>query len=327
MPKSKMFFEARASGAGLVDDPLVPTINPDAMTPEERLALVRRIEAREVYGLRFAARAFGSGPNRNNARLRPEQIDQLAATAASAPLVTDHAWEVGGIVGEVLRGEARDEDGERALYLMHELTEREAMVAFTQRRLRRFSVAIEADDWQGSASGGEIAARGNVRLLHNAFVSEPAYERAGVAQPFHQARSERMSNTESAASAAPDDQAARIAELEAALQGALGKIAELEGALGSREEAAFSAAFDCAVAAGAVKPAARERFAGIFKAAGLDATLGILSELAPQGALPTRAVGVPAPATRAAAEFDARAAANLIIQTAGRKAKTTSEEG
>lgn len=301
-------FEARVvdfeveGGSGLTR-----TANPNTMTDEQRRDLIRQVEAGEVMGLRFRALAFGSGPNANGARLSAAQVDELAATAAGADLVTDHAWSVASIVGEVTGGEARDEGGERVLILDQQITDPAAMVPFLRRQWRKFSVALSAAGW--TERDGEMWANSPVRLVHNAFVSDPAYAGARVVENQRQREVKMSEQTDKA-----PDQAARIAELEGALTGALAKIKELEGALEAREAEVFEAAFAKAAAEGRVLPSSKAQFDAVRKAAGLSAAVALFSAYPEQAALPTRPLGAGTPNTKPEAKtFDTDKIAALII--------------
>jgi phage I-like protein len=159
-------------------------------------------------------------------------------------------------------------------------------------------------------------------LLHNAFVSDPAYVDSRVIEHHHRRRaprageeSERMSDRDGGG--APD-QAARIDELEGALTGALAQIDALKAALEVRETEVFEAAFGRAVAAGRILPAKRAQFEAIRKAAGLDAVVSLFEAYPDQAAVPTRPVGVGATADQPKTTPDAAALAQQILR-AGRK--------
>ena len=279
-------FEALADGGDKTG--AVRRISPAEMSADDRLALLADIDAGQVLALKFKALAFGSGPNLNNARLYPDQIDELAQTAAGVDLLADHGWSVSDTVGAVLSGEARDEGSERVLVLDHELTEPNAMRAFVRGLWRRFSIALEAAGWEERGDvAREIWAVSPVRLVHNAFVSDPAYKGARVVA--NQARERKMEKETQ--DGAQQVQAARIAELEGALAGALATIDELKASLAKREEEAFGAAFDRAAAEGRVLPSAREQFSAIRKTAGLDAVCALFGAYPKQAALPTETTG------------------------------------
>lgn len=308
-------FEARVVDFAATEaGGLTRTANPNTMTDEQRRDLIREVEAGDVMGIRFKALAFGDGANANGARLTAAQIDEVAATARGRDLVTDHAWSVAGVVGEVTGGEARDEGAERVLILEHEITDPAAMVPFLRRQWRKFSVALDAAGW--TERNGEVWANSPVRLVHNAFVSDPAYDKARVVEN-HRTQGVKMSEQTDKA----PDQAARIAELEGALSGALAKIKELEGSLEAREGEVFEAAFSKAAAEGRVLPSSRAQFEAIRKAAGLTAAVALFSAYPEQGALPTKTIGTGAPAPVQPKTFNADAAAALITKAGGLKEK------
>lgn len=265
----------------------VRRVNPGAMSHDERARLVADIEARKVFALQFKVKAFGSGPNLNNARLTPEQIDELATTASGADLMIDHAHSAAASVGDTLGAEARTTDsGERVLILDHELTDPDAMIRFARRQLRRFSVSIEAADWKVSQAGTEILAVSPVRLIHNAFVSDPAYRGASVIS--NQTKRQTMPENEKAG--APD-QSAQIAALEATVAAQAAQLNEVQAKLEARESAAFSAELDRACQTGKIKPTARAQYDQARKAMGFDFAVGLIGGLADGQALPIAPVG------------------------------------
>ncbi len=265
----------------------VRRVNPGAMSHDERARLVADIEARKVFALQFKVKAFGSGPNLNNARLTPEQIDELAASASGADLMIDHAHSAAASVGDTIGAEARTaENGERLLILDHELTDPDAMIRFARRQLRRFSISIEAADWKMSNAGTEILAVSPVRLIHNAFVSDPAYRGASVIS--NQTKRQTMPENEKAG--APD-YSAQIAALEATVAAQAAELTEAKTKLEARESAAFSAELDRACQAGKIKPTARAQYDQARKAMGFDAAVGLLVGLADGNALPIAPVG------------------------------------
>lgn len=266
----------------------VRRVNPGAMSHDERARLVADIEARKVFALQFKVKAFGSGPNLNNARLTPEQIDELAASASGADLMIDHAHSAAASVGDTLGAEARTaENGERLLILDHELTDPDAMIRFARRQLRRFSISIEAADWKMSNAGTEILAVSPVRLIHNAFVSDPAYRGASVISNQTNPR-QTMPDNEKAGAV---DQSAQIAALEATVAAQAAELTEAKTKLEARESAAFSAELDRACQAGKIKPTARAQYDAARKAMGFDAAVGLLGGLADGNALPIAPVG------------------------------------
>ncbi len=265
----------------------VRRVNPGAMSHDQRAALVADIEARKVFALQFKVKAFGSGPNLNNARLTPEQIDELASSAHGADLMIDHAHSAAASVGDTIGAEARTTDsGERVLILDHELTDPDAMIRFARRQLRRFSISIEAADWKMSNAGTEILAVSPVRLIHNAFVSDPAYRGASVIS--NQTKRQTMPENEKAG--APD-YSAQIAALEATVAAQAAELTEAKTKLEARESAAFSAELDRACQAGKIKPTARAQYDQARKAMGFDAAVGLLGGLADGNALPIAPVG------------------------------------
>ena len=299
MSKRIMQFGAQVEtySGGAVDE-ASPWVNPADLSGADRLGLIKRIEAREVYSVRFKARAFSSGEtNSNRAFLSAAQVSQLAATAAGTDLVTDHAYSVAGTIGEVTEGETREEDGERVLVLSNEVTDVASMVAFVQRRLRRFSIALEADDWLTGADGKSWA-QGDVRLVHNAFVSDPAYRGAEVIKPFGR---QQMAEDIIADAPVVDDapqEASKVDELEAALAALTSKyeeikvaLEEVQTALGARESSAFDEEFSRACAQGKVKPSSKPQFEAIRKSAGFDAVVGLFAAFEVGAVLPVRAVG------------------------------------
>ena len=262
--------------------------NPGAMSHDERARLVADIEARKVFALQFKVKAFGSGPNLNNARLTPEQIDELAASAHGADLMIDHAHSAAASVGDTIGAEARTaENGERLLILDHELTDPDAMIRFARRQLRRFSISIEAADWKMSNAGTEILAVSPVRLIHNAFVSDPAYRGASV---ISNQTNPRQTMPENEKAGAPD-YSAQIAALEATVAAQAAELTEYKTKLEARESAAFSAELDRACQAGKIKPTARAQYDQARKAMGFDAAVGLLGGLADGNALPIAPVG------------------------------------
>lgn len=266
----------------------VRRVNPGAMSHDERARLVADIEARKVFALQFKVKAFGSGPNLNCARLTPEQIDELAASAHGADLMIDHAHSAAASVGDTLGAEARTTDsGERVLILDHELTDPDAMIRFARRQLRRFSISIEAADWKMSNAGTEILAVSPVRLIHNAFVSDPAYRGASVISNQTNPR-QTMPDNEKAGAV---DQSAQIAALEATVAAQAAELTEAKTKLEARESAAFSAELDRACQAGKIKPTARAQYDQARKAMGFDAAVGLLGGLADGNALPIAPVG------------------------------------
>jgi len=310
-------FEARIMAdavSGEAGD-LIRAANPATMTPEQRRDMITAIKAGDVMGLTFKALAFGSGENANGARLSPEQIDELAGTAAGVDLLTDHGWSVDGVVGEVTAGEARDEGAERVLVLSHEITHPDAMEAFVRRRLRRFSVGIDAAGWRSGPDGREVWAISPVRLVHNAFVSDPAYDKARVVENANTREATGMSTENKGA-----DQAARVAELEGALAGALADNTRLKEELDKREGEVFEAAFARAAGEGRVLPSSKAQFENVRKAAGLNAAVALFAAYPEQAALPTKPIGTSG-ATDAPKVFDAQAAADLIVNTSGRTRK------
>ena len=316
-------FDVQVTGEALQGEGLVRRVNPAAMSPEQRRDLVRAIRSGDVVGLQFKALAFGSGPNLNGARLTPEQVSELATGAAGADLMLDHGYSAAQTVGEVVGAEARDEGGERVLVLDHELTEPAAMEAFIQRRLRRFSVAIDAQGWR-EGEGGAAWAISPVRLVHNAFVSDPAYQGARVVEHARQEPPKReVKMSDNTQDKAPD-QAARVAELEGALAGALAQLDELKARLEQREGEVFGAAFDKAVAQGRVVPTARGQFDTIRKAAGLDAAVALFSAYPEQAALPTKPVGAgadTAAVNKTHNNTNADALARAILRAGGKEMK------
>lgn len=270
-----------------VDHGNVRRVNPVTMSHDERAALVADIESKKVFALQFKVKAFGSGPNLNNARLTPEQIDELADSAKGADLMIDHAHSAAASVGDTIGAEARTSDsGERILVLDHELTDPDAMIRFARRQLRRFSISIEAADWKMSQAGTEILAVSPVRLIHNAFVSDPAYRGASVIS--NQTQRQTMPDNEKAG--APD-YSAQIAALEATVAAQAAQLEEARTKLEARESAAFSAELDRACQAGKIKPTARAQYDQARKAMGFDAAVGLLGGLADGNALPIAPVG------------------------------------
>ena len=266
----------------------VRRVNPAAMSHDQRASLVADIESRKVFALQFKVKAFGSGPNLNNARLTPEQIDELADSAKGADLMIDHAHSAAASVGDTIGAESRTTDsGERILVLDHELTDPDAMIRFARRQLRRFSISIEAADWKMSQAGTEILAVSPVRLIHNAFVSDPAYRGASVIS--NQTQRQAMPDNEKQPGA--PDYSAQIAALEATVAAQAAELTEDKTKLEARESAAFSAALDQACESGKIKPTARAQYDAARKAMGFDAALGLIAGLAEGNALPIKAVG------------------------------------
>lgn len=266
----------------------VRRVNPGAMSHDQRASLVADIESRKVFALQFKVKAFGSGPNLNNARLTPEQIDELADSAKGADLMIDHAHSAAASVGDTIGAESRTTDsGERILVLDHELTDPDAMIRFARRQLRRFSISIEAADWKMSQAGTEILAVSPVRLIHNAFVSDPAYRGASVISNQTQRQTMPADKDQTGA----PDYSAQIAALEATVAAQAADLTEYKTKLEARESAAFSAELDRACQAGKIKPTARAQYDQARKAMGFDAAVGLLGGLADGNALPIAPVG------------------------------------
>lgn len=296
--------------------------HPATMTHAQRLALVAEVEAGDVFALRFRARCFGSGENLNHATLSPDQIRELAAGAQGADLMVEHSGGVGGVVGEVLSGEAVDESGGGcALILDHEITDPPTMIRFIRRQLRRFSVSIMAADWLGA--GKDILAISPVRLSHNAFVSTPAFEGTEV---VHSVNKNNKVRDNMEPEVKPDERVAeleaKVAELEAVILAQSAEIEDLKKQLDTQEEAAFSAILDRAQEGGKITPASRQHFQSARKAMGFSAASALVGGLAEGKALAIKPAGVTAatPASEFATKQE-RIAAEVQRLTGGGNAK------
>lgn len=299
-------FAALGDGDNIItaaepESKLVRRVNPASLSYEERADLVRAIRAGEVTALRFKIKAFASGgKNLHGVNLTPEQVSELALSAANADLMPRHTEDPMESVGFVGAGETVEAEGGRDLILDNELTDPETMVRFVQRRLRRFSVSIAAARWIDNKDGTQTAVS-PLRIVHNAFISDPAFRDVAIVNqaPTRSKMSEQ--NT------APDD-GAKLKQLEDTVLSQAAEIKRLTEALDAREAKAFSAELDNAVSQGKILPTARVQFEAARKAMGFDAASALIVSLGAGSALPVTQVGegsAPPPAAAPAASRDA----------------------
>lgn len=267
------------------DAGLSPWVNPGDMSEGARSELVKKIEAGEVFSLRFRARTFGDGPNLNRTRLSRQQVKQLASTSKGVNLLNGHGGcfdgsEASLIVGEVLGGKTdKTTEGETVLVLDHRLADKAAMIQFARGLWRSFSISIGADGWEERGYNGEgkevgrdspeavrfeNQAMGNVMLMHNAFVAEPAYRNTATIQPHSigGAKENDMSGVNKAlpAPAAPPDESGTVAKLQADLAASEAKVKQLSDELAAEKKAYFDTMWDYMVGAGKVLPEEKEMF-------------------------------------------------------------------
>lgn len=289
VPKGEELAKDQASAT------LSPWVNPGEMTEAQRAALVKQIEEGEVFSLRFRARTFGDGPNLNRTVLSRQQIKMLANTSKGVNLLNGHGGcfdgsEASQIVGEVLGGKTdKTHEGETVLVLDHRLADKEAMGQFARGLWRNFSISIGADDWQDKAfdeNGKEVGfdsnysrverhAVGNVMLMHNAFVAEPAYRNTATIQPHSiGAKGREMGGVNRAlegdSSKAMEADSAEVAKLRADLAASEGKVAQLQAALDAEKKAYFNTMWDHMLSQGKVLPEEKEMFAAWAQASGND---------------------------------------------------------
>lgn len=267
---------------------MVRRVNPASLTYEERADLVRAIRAGEVTALRFKIKAFASGGgNLHGVNLTPEQVSELASSASNADLMPKHTDDPMESVGFVAEGEVRDgEGGGRDLILDNELTDPDAMVRFVQRRLRRFSVSIAAARWIDNKDGTQTAVS-PLRIVHNAFISDPAFRDVAILDNQAPQRPQAMTEPQAGA----PDYSAQIKQLEDTISAQAAQIKQLTDALDAREAKAFAAELDSAVAQGKILPTARVQFEAARKAMGFDAASALIVSLGAGAALPIQQVG------------------------------------
>jgi hypothetical protein len=354
---------ARSSKA---DDEISPWVNPADMSETDRAALVARIQAGEVFSLRFRAVVFGDAGNQNRTELEAKHVRQLAKSAGRGHqnLLNGHGDIFGGspaspVVGEVLGGKAtkrEDASGETVLVLDHRLADVGAMIQFARGLWRTFSISIGSPDgWDYAlldADGNEtddyweadsyvVRPRGEVFLVHNAFVADPAYLGTAVIQP-HGARSAEelrrfmaadkdKTGSEGKDKGAQDHAAAEVVRLSAALSvaerdlaSARAELAAAQADLKAERDSHFRAVFDGAVREGKATPAEEALYSTFAQAQGVSKAAEMLA--ARRSVVPMQPVGLSAAQTPAApvggerpqatdtkaAEFSDEAASELV---------------
>lgn len=330
--------------ASAKDDEVSPWVNPSDMSETERGALVAKIKAGEVVSLRFRAVSFGDGGNRNNTELTAKHVKQLAKSAGKGHqnLLNGHGGFLDGspatpIVGEVIKGTTdKTEAGETRLLLDHRLADPYAMEQFARGLWRTFSISIMAESWEYAwldEDGKEIddpwdavsyfvRPVGEVGLVHNAFVADPAYLGTAVIQPhgarsIEEARKMAGENKKAASegeSKATDALAVEIGELrsqlveakaqlaaeKAARAGLEAQLAAEKAAHDAERSAHFTTVFDAAVSTGKVAPAEKPVWEAFSKTGGTASVAAMLSQRA--GTLvPMATVGAAAHSTPAGA--------------------------
>lgn len=333
-------------------------VNPDALSDRDALDLVRAIEAGEVFALEFTAEVFGDVPNANRTRPEPGRLGELASSAVGRPLVRDHALAVEETVGTITAARVEERDGAARLVLDHRLTDPAEMIAFVRGQRRAFSIALSAERWECSECGSrahlgffgpclacdhdldevEVFGTGRLSLRHNSFVSDPAYDDAGLLDAYRSANATGAAffgarpvnpcpegaamtdkktaapETEATAPDTPDEAEALRAQL-AAFQA---REQEMEQALANERKARLSAAFDRAVSERRVTPSERATFDVLLDARGVDFALEQLAARKANPALGDSPVGfdaasTPAPTPSAREEISEWAAAREIV--------------
>lgn len=270
---------------------LSPWFDPDA-APEQQLALVKRIEGREILSLRVLCAAFGDSANANKMRTFPGRLADLARLAIGKDLVVEHSLDVRDVVGEIFL--AREEEGE--LIIGQKITDFGEMLAFAQGRRKHFSILFGSDEWQCSSCGevasikkggeasfscghsiecSELLATGDLFFGHNSVTATPAWSGTKILNPallsaaLSKFSSDSLSeHQEDGGSAMNEEEKKAYEDIKAALETALEALEEMtssrdeavEGMEGYEDEQ-LESEFDVALSRGAVVESERKTFA------------------------------------------------------------------
>lgn len=318
-----------------------PWVDPASMTEAQRAELVRKINEGEVFSLRFRAVVFGDAGNQNRTELEAKHVKQLAKSAGKhhQNLLDGHggSWDgspASPIVGEVLAGKAakrEDGSGETVLMLDHRIADRRAMEQFARGLWRTFSISIGAEGWEyvwldedgnetddfWGAESYYVRPVGDVFLVHNAFVADPAYLGTAIIQP-HGARTieearrmaaeskdktgseEKGKGAGELAAAEVVRLSAELGQLRADLAAATARADKAEGELAAERAAHFRTVFDGAVGSGKALRAEEPMYELVAKSHGVSEVSKMLSLRAGTVA-PMSTVGLPPAATPAPA--------------------------
>lgn len=302
--------------ADLETDPMRPWVNPASLTSQERSDLLKKIDRRDVVGVRMVARAFRDAPNVNGFRPEPGRLAELAQLAGGAPYLSTHDRTVKNISGEIIGAFSRPTGpgGEDELYLAQEVTEPSEMAAFVRNERREFSIGFVAERWECTAcatealmspwgpiptcdcEGAEIFGMGALRFDHNAAVFRGAVRgtrpedprRFGLFGQTHTTEGEKMPVEKTPATATPE----AASDHTAALAAKDARIAALEAQVDAAEKARLVAAFEAAVAAHRCDAAELPAFEKMRGALGVDFALAQLEARKPMASRPTEPVGL-----------------------------------
>jgi len=306
---SEMFAEE------LEADDRVPFVDPRALTLDERADLLKRIDAREVVGIRFAAVAFGDRPNKNRFRIASEEFEEVAPTFVDQMLKLTHSGGASSSVGTIIAARVRpDKEGVNELILAHEIDDKDAMAAFVNGRYKKFSIELApSDDTRCSVCGTQMDMWGTYGFfncehsyenaeavifggkgLGNAIVQNPAYEQAGITAAYfeqHQpqtsaSRAEEappMAGTKDPGAGAdnspqPEAETKPVQFSQEDYNKMKARAEAAEKAAKEADKKRFDAAFNEAVKGRRVEASSAEKWQGRFEKLGADDAIEMLEE-------------------------------------------------